>query len=374
MEDKIQLGCRGLQVFRPVRLALVTIDETVDCLRLDPPDPVLIHDPLLTFHGQGAAVKGVFVDMVCQIPGDGGQFRPHLFIPQHIQAPVDQPGRFNIVADGPEVDQGIVFMVKEHLLPAQGGIVHFLREEVQDLTEVLFELVQPADAVEFCIRLKDMQQGVHGPCRHHPVLGKLFIGGRPELPVISFQITSLIPAAGLNDPVQIQGHPQGLRIPARFIVGGQGIDGEGLIIGMLGRIRRLPVTGHRPVHASIFPVQAGILHESESMGCFLQEAFVSQESGRAGEEPCDPAVQNAAFDRLRVDPEIRSHISVITAIHIVPESFPEGNQLLYQMLSRLFDHCSTAFPYIRFHCHGKGPLLLLKRGKCPGAAIFLSYL
>lgn len=60
-------------------------------------------------------------------------------------------------------------------------------------------------------------------------------------------------APALDQRVQRLGQRQSLRLAGEAVVGGQGIDGEGLVVGALGGVQGLAVPGDGLVHAALLP-------------------------------------------------------------------------------------------------------------------------
>ena len=111
---------------------------------------------------------------------------------------------------------------------------------------------------------------------------------------------------------------------------------------MLCRILQFPVPGQRPVDTSVFSVDAVISEKEIRVTGMLQQRLVSEEHISIGEEPEDPAVQDASLDCFLIQVKIISQISVIAAVFLVFQIFPEGNDLMFQMVFYfLYEHFSS---------------------------------
>ena len=81
-----------------------------------------------------------------------------------------------------------------------------------------------------------------------------------------------------------------------------------------------------------------VFQEIVAVLCFLQQTLVLQQCICVGEEPGDPAVQDAAFFRLFIQIQIVVQKTVITAELVIPHPFPERNDSVDQMVLNLFSH------------------------------------
>ena len=114
----------------------------------------------------------------------------------------------------------------------------------------------------------------------------------------------------------------------------QTVDCKSLAVGMLGGIRRFSVKGHRPVYTAVLPVQKA----PQKIIGMLRAVFQILPSGQhrcCRKRPQDPAVQNAAFIRSRILPQVFSHIADESAVLRIPQSLPERKDNILKVSSDL---------------------------------------
>ena len=70
----------------------------------------------------------------------------------------------------------------------------------------------------------------------------------------------------------------------------KGINGKGLIVGVLGGVLRLSVKGKRPVNAPVFLIHTVIPQEAERMLRVRKQVLLLQNQVSVGKKPEDSAV------------------------------------------------------------------------------------
>ena len=123
-------------------------------------------------------------------PDAGGQGR----VVQGFQRLFRQPAGFNVVAEGVQVDEGMVFMIEEHFLAAFFVVVDFRFPNIQYFIEPGFQLRVGPDLIEPRVPLHYVEQGVHSAGGHHAVFGELFVAFGPPVRGKRFQIAPGVPA------------------------------------------------------------------------------------------------------------------------------------------------------------------------------------
>ena len=135
-----------------------------------------------------------------------------------------------------------------------------------------------------------MKKRVHGFFRHDSVLRKLIIFLRLKAHVKGLQITVFVPALALDNLIELPCQRKRFLVPGSVIIGRKGINGKGLIVGVLGGVLRLSVKGKRPVNAPVFLIHTVIPQEAERMLRVRKQVLLLQNQVSVGEKPEDSAV------------------------------------------------------------------------------------
>ncbi len=202
---------------------------------------MFIDNALFALVRKGMSVKGNLINLRGQLFCNGEELLTVFFSAKNVKTQIHQPSRLDIMPVGMQIDDRPVVFVKEDLLSVSLGIIDLLRKGIHNPHQAAFHSLILRNLIKLRVRLEDMEQGVHGLCRHHAVFGELFVGLRLEIIGKRLEIADRIRTLLLDQMKECERRPQRFLVSARLIIRGQRIDTERLIIGVLRRILRRTV-------------------------------------------------------------------------------------------------------------------------------------
>ena len=213
-------------------------------------------------------------------PDAGGEGR----VVQNVQGLFRQPAGFDVVAEGMQVDQRMVFVIEEDFLTALFPVIDFRFPNVQYFIEPGFQLRVGPDLIQPRVPLHHVEQGVHGAGGHHAVFAELFVAFGLPIGGECFQIAARVPAFCFDDAEQLLSPLQGIGVSAGAEISGKGINGKRLVVGVLGAVGHLAVRAQGPVYAAILLIRHSFQHSIGVMR-FFQQGSVLQQQVRFRKEP-----------------------------------------------------------------------------------------
>jgi hypothetical protein len=203
-------------------------------------------------------------------------------------------------------------------------------EQADHLPEARSHLRSRRGPVEVGVALHDVQVGVHGLGRIQVPLAQAQVARRRPVAGPGLDVAAPLGVAGVGlDPLEgTQGGLKRLGVARGQVVLAEGVDAEGLAVGLLGGVRDDAVGPDGPDVAAVLRVGESLGEGRERTPGQMEVGGVAEGPEEGGEGEEQAGVEDQGLVRLGSGGPVRAHLADEAAVLLVDRAqAPEGEQV-----------------------------------------------